>query len=105
MFTCLPGMVGLASKTDFLFCCSEINITERIFFSTFLFLTFRLLKIKNISKAEYYFLHRSKCVTSRFYGLPKTYKASVLFRAVVFFFINLPTYNLSKFYLEFYLVC
>ena len=52
--------------------------------------------MKKISKAEYHFLHCSKDVTSRIYGLPKIRKASVPLRLVVSF-INSPTYNLSKF--------
>ena len=55
-----------------------------------------LFKNKKISKAEYHFLHCSKGVTPRFYGLPKIYKASVPLRPIVSF-INSPTYNLSKF--------
>ena len=53
-------------------------------------------KIKKISKTEYHFLHCSKCVTPRFYRLPKIHKASVPVRPNVSF-INSPTYNLSKF--------
>ena len=53
-------------------------------------------KIKKISKAEYHFLHCSKGVTPRFYGLPKIPKASVPLRSIVSF-INSPTYNLLKF--------
>ena len=53
-------------------------------------------KKKKVSKAEYHFLHCSKDVTSRFYGLPKIHKASVPLRPIVSF-INSPTYNLSKF--------
>ena len=53
-------------------------------------------KNQKITKAEYHFLHRSKSVISRFYGLPKTHVVSVPLRPIVSF-INLPTYNLSNF--------
>ena len=53
-------------------------------------------KIKKITKDEYHFLHCSKGVIPRFYGLPKIHKVSVPLRSIVSF-INSPTYNLSKF--------
>ena len=53
-----------------------------------------LFKNKKISKAEYHFLHCSKGVTPKFYGLPKIHKASVPLRPIVSF-INSPTYNQS----------
>ena len=56
-----------------------------------------LFKNQKISKAEYHFLHCSKGVIPRFYGLPKIHKVSVPFRRPIVSFINSPTYNLSKF--------
>ena len=55
-----------------------------------------LFKNQKITKAEYHFLHCSKGVIPRFYGLPKVHKVSVPLRPIVSF-INWPTYNLSKF--------
>ena len=55
-----------------------------------------LFKNQKITKAEYHFLHCSKGVIPRFYGLPKVHKVSVPLRPIVSF-INSPTYNLSKF--------
>ena len=55
-----------------------------------------LFKNQKITKAEYHFLHCSKGVIPRFYGLPKSQKVSVPLRPIVSF-INSPTYNLSKF--------
>ena len=59
-------------------------------------MSINLFKNQKISKAEYHFLHCSKGVIPRFYGLPKIHKVSVPLRPIVSF-INLPTYNLSKF--------
>ena len=67
-----------------------------LFFTFFYFFYLTFLKNKKISKTEYLFLHCSKDVTPRFYGLPKIHKASVPLRPIVSF-INSPTYNLSKF--------
>ena len=44
-----------------------------------------LFKNKKISQAEYYFLHCSKGVIPRFYGLPKIHKVSVPLLANVSF--------------------
>ena len=55
-----------------------------------------LFKNQKITKAEYHFLLCSKGVIPRFYGLPKVHKVSVSLRPIVYF-INSPTYNLSKF--------
>ena len=55
-----------------------------------------LFKNQKITKAEYHFLHCSKGVIPRFYGLPKVHKVSVPLRPIVSF-INSLTYNLSKF--------
>ena len=55
-----------------------------------------LFKNQKITKAEYHFLHCSKGVIARFYGLPKIHPKSVPLRPIVSF-INSPTYNLSKF--------
>ena len=55
-----------------------------------------LFKNQKITKDEYHFLHCSKGVIPRFYGLPKVHKVSVPLRPIVSF-INSPTYNLSKF--------
>ena len=54
-----------------------------------------IFKNQKITKAEYHFLHCSKGVIPRFYGLPKVHKVSMPLRPIVSF-INLPTYNLSK---------
>ena len=62
-----------------------------------------LFKNKKISKAEYHFLHCSKDVTPRFYGLPKIHKASVPLRLLYLLSIRLRTIYQS-FYLVFYLV-
>ena len=54
-------------------------------------------KNQKITKAEYHFLHCSKVVIPRFYGLPKVHRVvSVPLRFTVSF-INSPTYNLSKY--------
>ena len=53
-------------------------------------------KIKKLLKPNIIFLHCSKGVILRFYGLPKVHKVSVPLRLIVSF-INSPTYNLSKF--------
>ena len=53
-------------------------------------------KIKKLLKPNIIFLHCSKVVIPRFYGLPKVHKVSVPLRPIVSF-INSPTYNLSKF--------
>ena len=52
-------------------------------------------KIKKLLKPNIIFLHCSKVVIPRFYGLPKVHKVSVPLRPIVSF-INSPTYNLSK---------
>ena len=51
---------------------------------------------KKIKQDKYYWLHSSKGVVPRFYGLPKIHKTDVPLRPIVSF-INSPTYNLSKF--------
>lgn len=56
----------------------------------------KLFKDKKIMKDKYYWLHCSKGVMPRFYGLPKIHKINVPLRPIVSF-INSPTYNLSKF--------
>ena len=53
-------------------------------------------KIEKLLKPNIIFLHCSKAVISRFYGLPKVHKVTVPLRPIVSF-INSPTYNLSKF--------
>ena len=55
-----------------------------------------LFKNQKITKAEYHFLHGSKGVIPRFYGLLKIHKVSVPLRPIVSF-IHSPTYNLLKF--------
>ena len=55
-----------------------------------------LFKNQNITKAEYHFLHCSRSVIPKFYGLPKNNKVSVPLYPIVSF-IDLPMYNLAKF--------
>ena len=57
---------------------------------------YRLYTSKKIKQDKYYWLHSSKGVVPRFYGLPKIHKTDVPLRPIVSF-INSPTYNLSKF--------
>ena len=54
-----------------------------------------LLDIK-IKQDKYYWLHCSKVVMPRFYGLPKIHKVNVPLRPIVSF-VNSPTYNYSEF--------
>ena len=55
-----------------------------------------LFKNQKITKVEYHFLHCSKGVIPRFYGLPKVHEVSMPIRPIVSF-VNSPTYNLAKF--------
>ena len=57
-------------------------------------------KIKKLLKPNIIFLHCSKGVIPRFYGLPKVYKVSVSLRPIVYL-INSPTTICQNFYLVF----
>ena len=57
---------------------------------------YQLLLDNKIKQNKYYWLHCSKAVMPRFYGLPKIHKVNVPLRPIVSF-VNSPTYNISKF--------
>ena len=57
---------------------------------------YQLLLDNKIKQDKYYWLHCSKAVMPRFYGLPKIHKVNVPLRPIVSF-VNSPTYNISKF--------
>ena len=57
---------------------------------------YQLLLDNKIKQDKYYWLHCSKAVMPRFYGLPKVHKVNVPLRPIVSF-VNSPTYNISKF--------
>ena len=57
---------------------------------------YQLLLDNKIKQDKYYWLHCSKAVMPRFYGLPKIHNVNVLLRPIVSF-VNSPTYNISKF--------
>ena len=57
---------------------------------------YQLLLDNKIKQDKYYWLHCSKAVIPRFYGLPKIHKVNVPLRPIVSF-VNSPTYNISKF--------
>ena len=56
----------------------------------------QLLLDNKIKQDKYYWLHCSKAVMPRFYGLPKIHRVNVPLRPIVSF-VNAPTYNISKF--------
>ena len=57
---------------------------------------YQLLLDNKIKPDKYYWLHCSKAVMPRFYGLPKIHKVNVPLRPIMSF-VNSTTYNISKF--------
>ena len=57
---------------------------------------YQLLLDNKIKQDKYYWLHCSKAVMCRFYGLPKIHKVNVPLRPIVSY-VNSPANNISKF--------